>query len=42
MDDAMDDATTWTMRRHGRCEGSGEKGAHEQVMMRSWMNAWMA
>ena len=22
---------------HGRCEGSGEKGAHELAMMRSWM-----
>ena len=26
----------------GRCEGSGEKGAHEQAMMRSWKNAWAA
>ena len=23
----------------GRYTGSGEKGAHEQAMMRSWMNA---
>ena len=26
----------------GRCKGSSEKGAHEQTMMRSWMNAWAA
>ena len=26
----------------GRCERSGEKGAHEQAMMRSWKNAWAA
>ena len=31
-----------TSVRRGRCEKSGEKGAHEQAMMRSWMNAWAA
>ena len=31
-----------TSVERGRCKGSGEKGAHEQTMMRSWMNAWAA